>query len=229
MGSCSSVQRKNNNNMKLKNGFFGSKTEKIVIPPSPIKEQPKNGTIKWSPSQSTTNYTDFGSKEEAFFDSKPWIDSDCEDDFYSVNGDFTPSRGNTPVHHKFATPGVNKTSQNKPSCSSSESSPDKGKKLLELFKESVKDNNQDDDGKEKKQVKPTIQDVLPKSSNSTPCRSAANSACSSERITSEDRASVKDQKSPKSSVFCFPSLTSCRSFRERRSKTSPAIAVDGKV
>lgn len=27
-----------------------------------------------------------GSKEEAFFDSKPWLDSDCEDDFYSVNG-----------------------------------------------------------------------------------------------------------------------------------------------
>jgi hypothetical protein len=60
MGSCSSVQRKNNNNMKLKNGFFGSKTEKIVIPQSPIKEQPKNGTFKWSPSQSTTNFTDFG-------------------------------------------------------------------------------------------------------------------------------------------------------------------------
>ncbi|KAK2451441.1 hypothetical protein QL285_010496 [Trifolium repens] len=229
MGSCSSVQRKNNNNnMKLKNGFFGSKTEKIVIPQSPIKEQPKNGTFKWSPSQSTTNFTDFGSKEEAFFDSKAWIDSDCEDDFYSVNGDFTPSRGNTPIHHKFATPGANKTSQNKPS-SSSESSPDKGKKLLELFKESVKDNNQDDDGKEKKQVKPTIQDVLPKSSNSTPSRSAANSACSSERFASEGRASVRDQKSPKSSLFCFPSLTSCRSFRERRSKTSPAIALDGKV
>ncbi|GAU47514.1 hypothetical protein TSUD_138860 [Trifolium subterraneum] len=215
MGSCSSVQRKNNkdnnNNMKLKNGFFGSKTEKIVIPQSPIKEQPKNGTFKWSPSQSTTNFTDFGSKEETFFDSKAWIDSDCEDDFYSVNG------------------GKHFWLFNKPSCSSSESSPDKGKKLLELFKDSVKDNNQDDDAKEKKQVKPTIQDVLPKSSNSTPCRSAANSACSSERITSADRASVKDQKSPKSSVFCFPSLTSCRSFRERRSKTSPAIAVDGKV
>lgn len=27
-----------------------------------------------------------GSKEEAFFDSKPWLDSDGEDDFYSVNG-----------------------------------------------------------------------------------------------------------------------------------------------
>jgi hypothetical protein len=148
--------------------------------------------------------------------------------FISFYADFTPSRGNTPIHHKFATPGANKTSQNKPS-SSSESSPDKGKKLLELFKESVKDNNQDDDGKEKKQVKPTIQDVLPKSSNSTPSRSAANSACSSERFASEGRASVRDQKSPKSSLFCFPSLTSCRSFRERRSKTSPAIALDGKV
>lgn len=27
-----------------------------------------------------------GSKEDAFFDSKPWLDSDCEDDFFSVNG-----------------------------------------------------------------------------------------------------------------------------------------------
>ncbi|XP_057530893.1 uncharacterized protein At3g27210-like isoform X2 [Amaranthus tricolor] len=28
-----------------------------------------------------------GSKEEAFYDSKPWLDSDDEQDFYSVNGD----------------------------------------------------------------------------------------------------------------------------------------------
>lgn len=27
-----------------------------------------------------------GSKEDAFFDSKPWLDSDCDDDFFSVNG-----------------------------------------------------------------------------------------------------------------------------------------------
>ncbi|KAG8074075.1 hypothetical protein GUJ93_ZPchr0006g45929 [Zizania palustris] len=27
-----------------------------------------------------------GSKDEMFFDSRAWLDSDCEDDFYSVNG-----------------------------------------------------------------------------------------------------------------------------------------------
>ena len=27
-----------------------------------------------------------GSKEETFFDSQAWLESDCEDDFYSVNG-----------------------------------------------------------------------------------------------------------------------------------------------
>ncbi|KAJ8458081.1 hypothetical protein OPV22_031007 [Ensete ventricosum] len=32
----------------------------------------------------------FASKEEAFFDSQGWLDSDSEDDFVSVNGDSTP-------------------------------------------------------------------------------------------------------------------------------------------
>jgi len=27
-----------------------------------------------------------GSKDEVFFESRAWLDSDCEDDFYSVNG-----------------------------------------------------------------------------------------------------------------------------------------------
>lgn len=87
--------------------------------------------------------------------------------------------------------------------------------------------NQDDDSKDKGQEKPTIQDVLPKSSHSTPYSSRANSASSSERVKNDDCVSVRE-KSHKSSLFCIPSLTSCRSSRERRRKTSPAIAVDGK-
>lgn len=31
-----------------------------------------------------------GSKEETFFDSQPWLDSDCDDDFFSVNGGKNP-------------------------------------------------------------------------------------------------------------------------------------------
>ncbi|KAG8064375.1 hypothetical protein GUJ93_ZPchr0004g38735 [Zizania palustris] len=41
-----------------------------------------------------------GSKDEWFFEAKPWLDSDSEDDFHSVRGDFTPSRGTTPDHQR---------------------------------------------------------------------------------------------------------------------------------
>nr|ACU14404.1 unknown [Glycine max] len=120
MGLCSSVPRNANEDMKLKLSF-GSKSEKLVIPPTSIKgqqqQQPQNG---WSTARSTTTFTDHGSKEEAFFDSKAWLDSDCEDDFYSVNGDFTPSRGTTPVHHTFGTP-----SRNRIHGSMAETSPEK--------------------------------------------------------------------------------------------------------
>lgn len=68
MGSCASVQRKKNTeNMKLSVSILGSKTEKLVIPPSPIKEQPKNGNFIWSPSRSTTNFTDYGMVPFVFF------------------------------------------------------------------------------------------------------------------------------------------------------------------
>ncbi|KAL9249268.1 hypothetical protein AKJ16_DCAP01328 [Drosera capensis] len=41
----------------------------------------------------------FGSsRDSAFHDTQPWLDSDNDDDFYSINGDFTPSRGSTPLH-----------------------------------------------------------------------------------------------------------------------------------
>lgn len=146
--------------------------------------------------------------------------------FIFFYADFTPSRGSTPVHHNFGTPGVNKTpSQNGTPGSISQTSPEKKKRLSELFSESIRDDQQNDI--EKKEVEPTIQDVLPKSTNSTPYLSGPNSICSSERAMSEDRAYVRE-KLPKSSPWCIPSLSSCRSFSERRRKASPAIAVNGK-
>ncbi|KAL6851971.1 hypothetical protein ACP4OV_020156 [Aristida adscensionis] len=40
------------------------------------------------------------SKEETFFEAHPWLDSDCDDDFYSVNGDLTPARSLTSQNSK---------------------------------------------------------------------------------------------------------------------------------
>ncbi|KAF7801682.1 uncharacterized protein G2W53_040793 [Senna tora] len=218
MGSCGSVHRKSEADMKF-NLSFGGKADKVAIPPSAFKEKPNNG-----------NFRIGGSKEEAFFDSKPWLDSDGEDDFHSVKGEFTPSRGSTPIHHSFGNSSVNKT----PSVTSllpEPSQTEKKKKLLELFRERVGDDKEahdhDDKNTSHTQIIGNVQDLLPKSAQSTPYISGANSACSSERTMNEDSLSIKE-KQVKSVQCCLPSLASCRSFSERRRKMSPAIAANGK-
>lgn len=99
------------------------------------------------PSQSQATFSDYGSKEETFFDSQAWLDSDCDDEFMSVNGEFTPSRGNTPVHHS-STLGTQRVGvlaasidNIEPIGSTFQPSPtptEKRKRLLDLFKESLR-------------------------------------------------------------------------------------------
>lgn len=236
MGSCASVHNATAPESAMKLGVsFSSKKDKLVIPKSPINDN----------KQSTANplIKTFGSKEETFFDSRAWLDSDCEDDFYSVNGDFTPSRGNTPVHHNFSAgiPQANKNpSEGRPPGSELEPSPTGKKRLSELFKDRIREDRDVDDlqtsgsgdqnianGKMvangKTEVKQTILDVLPKSANATPYLSGTNSVCSSERTANGDALNEKE-KSFKSSPCCIPSLIFCRSFSERKKK-SQAIAV----
>ncbi|KAG5254397.1 transmembrane protein [Salix suchowensis] len=177
MGTCASVHNGSAPESAMKLGVsFSSKKDKLVTPESPIndnKHSAANPPIK--------TFGDFGSKEESFFDSRAWIDSDCEDDFYSVNGDFTPSRGNTPVHHNFAagTPQANKNPlEGRPPGSELEPSPTGKKRLSDLFKDRIREDRDADalqtsgpgdqniaDGKV--EVKQTILDVLPKSANTT--------------------------------------------------------------
>ncbi|CAK8541117.1 unnamed protein product [Lathyrus sativus] len=203
MGSCSSVQR---------NSLCSTTVDKLVILPSPIKDKPKNDNFMIDHVSSNT-FND--SKDEAFFDSKGWLDSDCEDDFYSVNGDFTPSRGTTPVHHSFGTPAINKNSSlhiaPEPSA--------KKKNLLELFRESVREVRNDEVGKtfsnEEKQVIPVIVHDLTKSAQSTPYISG-----SIERTMNDENESVKPVQ------CCLPRLSS---FSERRRKASLDIAANGKA
>jgi hypothetical protein len=230
--------------MKLRLSF-GSKTDKLVILPSPVKEKPANMDHRindvalksqWSPSRSVsaTTFRDLGSKEEAFFDSQPWLESDCED-FYSVNGDFTPSRGNTPVHPSSQ---VNKTVvQDRFSNSNPGSSPSRKKKrLIDLFRESFGSDREFDNrvsvskilANGKNEVKHTRVDLPPRSVQSTPYVSGTNSVCSSDRTTNEDALTEKE-KPLRSVQCCLPSLVSCGSFSERKKKMSPPIAVNDKA
>ncbi|GJS08035.1 hypothetical protein Tco_0364831 [Tanacetum coccineum] len=135
-----------------------------------------NSTIHLVPSSPTPQAEDRryrqckGSKDETFFDSQAWLESDCESDFISVNGEFTPSRGNTPLHHDFlnGTPPVNGglpifpagsppmkgggpvINDDKSSVTSSHPSPVKKKiRLSELFRESIReDHNLDEENGE---------------------------------------------------------------------------------
>ena len=225
---------------------YGSKNDSLVIPPSPVKDKPASDDPPIN-AWSATTFKDLGSKDETFFDSRPWLDSDCEDDFHSVRGDFTPSRGNTPVHQSFPAgtssrgstpvhqsfptmaPQANRTvTEDKPSIK-------KKMKLAELFQQSIIDPEDQQTDKQhtpgsqntangKVEAKTTILDVLP-SANGTPYISGTNSMASSERTANGD--SLVDKEKPMRSVqCCLPSFVS-RSFNERKKKMSPAITVNG--
>lgn len=134
MGGCVSSHQKPSA-MKVE-ALFGSTDINIVKPP--IINGDLAAKSHWPPSESATSFRNFGSKEETFFDSQAWLESDCDDDFMSVNGEFTPSRGNTPVHHNFSS-GNNKppvSIPNQPSPSSSE----KKMRLSDLFNDSLRGN-----------------------------------------------------------------------------------------
>lgn len=158
------------------------------------------------------------------------------------NADFTPSRGNTPVHRSFPTPGSSQVNKNLildriPGSVPRLSPTRKKKKLVDLFRESFGNdqefNNRISSGKVlangKNEVKQTGLDLPPRSVQGTPYVSGTNSVCSSERTANED-VSTEKEKPLRSVQCCLPSLVSCRSFSERKKKMSPApIAVNDKA
>lgn len=64
MGSCSSIDKSSESAMKLGVLSFGSKTQKLEIPPSPVKEKLAGGDFRikdvaltaWSPSPPTKTF-----------------------------------------------------------------------------------------------------------------------------------------------------------------------------
>ncbi|CAA0824636.1 Unknown protein [Striga hermonthica] len=236
MGSCASVHKGTASAVKVQ--FSIESKDGKVLAPSPVKERADmvNGgdrtavDVAVAPKLqlSPARFVHAGSKDEAFFDSQPWLESDCEDDFFSVNGDFTPSRGNTPVHHSFSSGNprsINnaRSTEQQQSTVGPTSPPDKKKRLSELFNESPDKetaslpNSSHQNGPHE----PTGLARRPKSSSGTPYFfSRPNSRTSSERTPSNFGGPT--EKEDDKAQCCLPKLISSRSFSERRKKaTSP--------
>ena len=151
----------------------------------------------------------------------------------SCLADFTPSRGNTPVHHSLSigTPRIN-IARFEDRMPGSLPEPSPKKKLAELFRESSRHENEDVDNLNTSgnqnmangnmEAKPTVLDLTPKSAHGTPY--GTNSVSSSEK-TPNGGVFTEKEKSMRSVQCCLPSLISSASFSDRKRKKSPAIAV----
>lgn len=168
----------------------------------------------------TLKSSEFGSKDEAFFDSQAWLESDCEDDFFSVNGDFTPSRGSTPSNQisiltnakSDRTFGFDKFPDFK---SGPSPSPTGRKKLGDLFQETEEPNASD------KTQETNGEHALSFQTKSEEPPASANSVSSGElTLSGEFKKKKKKQAGAKTQQCCLPRLGQSFSFSERRQKTS---------
>ncbi|KAK1294891.1 Uncharacterized protein QJS10_CPA16g00988 [Acorus calamus] len=218
MGSCVSVHKDPNSAMRI-HFSMGSKAKKVFAPsPSPDEK-----TSKGVEPISAFGFKspDFGSKDETFFDSRAWLDSDCEDDFYSVNGDFTPSRGSTPIHPVSIL--------NKPliidGLFDTKSEPSPRKKLAALLQETSLEekslNTQNVPNETLEFKKPTNPTQPLKFSNGTPHWSDTNSINNGTPDKEFGDAKHKKERVSKVAQCCLPSLGRSRSPDEKASQMSP--------
>ncbi|CAN8266267.1 unnamed protein product [Cochlearia groenlandica] len=193
------------------NKSFESPRKSTSIPAvSPANNNHTPVKSRWSFSSSKKS---FGSKDETFFDSQQWLQSDSDDDFHSVNGDFTPSRGNTPKS-SFSDrhPRVHKLIFNDkmPSRGSSPAPKPRRKKLGELFRDSIREEREESSEGS--------------SSLSSPYLSGANSGDFNNNVESA-KEEKKKSNSWQQHRRCLPGLSSCGgSFMERRKKMSSETA-----
>ncbi|CAD5178023.1 unnamed protein product [Musa acuminata subsp. malaccensis] len=224
-----------NSTMRLVLGI-GSKARKFLATSS-VKENVLNGEGSAGQLESKgenvddgcdAKITDIDNKEEAFFDSQAWLDSDCEEDFVSVNGDFVPSRGSTPNYEM---------SNNEPLIFSADTSPQtkseppptaEKKRLAQLLQENRLEEElgiKQDDSNSKVKIngrsgicKLDAEHHLPEvSAEDATEMPGTNSPCTKDGLPSKDYSDQKD-KMVKTQQCCLPSLAHSLSFRERRKR-----------
>lgn len=192
---------------------LGSKSKGLFLSPS-IKDKTLNGedpneefALKSKPAvDSDFRYSNFSSKDESFFDTKAWFDSDSEDEFVSVNGDFTPSRGNTPVHHLSALKTQTYKFQN---ASDEKVSPNDGKKkLFDLLQETNQSENMDNENFTENSGGDATKSMV-----GSPRISETTSTWSTEATPNKSNKKEKTRRSSKR--CCFPRLYPTFIYNER--------------
>ncbi|WOL02484.1 hypothetical protein Cni_G11203 [Canna indica] len=202
--------------MRLKKLGIGSESKKLWNSYS-VKEKALNGRDSVGNLESRS--INLGSKDETFFDSQTWLDSDCEEDFVSANGDFIPSRGSTP-NYQINTNGTFQFDKSERSIISpeakSEPSPTDGKKkLAELLKESQ---NEELDIKQDGANVITEVNGKPHISKVETTELTETNSPSTNADTPNKDLNHHKQRRMKVKQCCLPSLVHSLSFRERRNR-----------
>ncbi|KAK8958755.1 hypothetical protein KSP40_PGU004142 [Platanthera guangdongensis] len=195
-----------------------SKVKRLFFSP-PIKEKkdPVERNILY-PGHGSGG-TDFGSKDETFFDTRLWLDSDCEDDYYSVNGDFTPSRGSTPnrLFGATGTPQRNGKAFNVGMHPDSRSeSPTEKKKLAELLQVSLSEQ----EGNEPNNIIDKGDGTVKPDDGAIGKTDAEDVEISQPRSSSEGTPKLKKVKSSLTASCCMPGLIP--GISSRKQKTIPS-------
>ncbi|KAJ6818990.1 uncharacterized protein M6B38_404720 [Iris pallida] len=219
--------------MRILSGI-GSRAKRLFLS-SAAKDKAKNGEnladelgFKNTPVVADSGFgymgsDDFGSKEETFFDSRAWLDSDCEDDFYSVNGELTPSRGSTP-NHQISAPAIPKWDNSLylsqfPDSKSEPSPTDRKTRLFDLLQETFQGDHVTDEKTVESNRKLDKFGLKisqpPRSSDGTPYLSETNSEFSS-KVTPGRYSNHRKDREGKTKGCCFPSLMPRRSFKDSR-------------
>jgi len=168
---------------------------------------------------------DSGSKDEMFFESQGWLESDCDDDFHSVNGDFTPSRGSTPNYQPRANTVMSNIflPNNVNDSKSSEASPTGRRKLAELLQEAMQngreENNATGEPDSSKDGEQPVQFVAPAGKPV----SEPSSGCSTEPTPARE-GRIRKERAWYTGHCCLPPFVHSLTLEddEGRQKTGPA-------
>ncbi|KAL4192529.1 hypothetical protein AMTRI_Chr06g172450 [Amborella trichopoda] len=223
MGGCVSLRKRHDSSMKL-HISMSNNNQKVLFPVDGndfFNSMDRRG----------------GSKEETYFDSHAWLDSDCEDDFVSVNGDFTPYRGSfSHPSSNQATPRTSAASlADQASIPKPSASPLEKKKLSDFFR--VKSESEIVVPETPSPLQPSLASNL--SNGEKPLESIKSTSTEKTEFTnmtplSERHASLKDHKDEnekrvkaKASQCCLPSLVRNVSFGEKKKLASPNGQIKG--